>query len=702
MRARASGIEWRVLWWVLPAIVIVLFVLTGAAAVVPGVAGAASSLETVWISQPLSGAQQELGSGQAEVSGDGRVVAFASSASNLVAGDTNGTTDVFVRRVDGTGGTELVSVAPNGTQFALGAGAPAISGDGRFVVFLGNDGISDGGDGQSVDLYLRDRVAGTTERVGTGGSVQLPSISADGRTVAFFTHEAILSSDVNSNYDLYAYDRVTHTYRVVSTGVVEFSIQPALSADGTTIAYVSGQFTKGFVLATVDGSEEVSVSADGERVSVGLLSLSGDGRKVVFTGGGTNVIGDSPCADRPFDGACPDVFVYDRGSGAVELVSVDSQEVRSRRDSFSGRISADGRYVAFWSEGSLDPASPGGIYVRDLEAGTTTGWAVSTSGALVNGQTSEPSISDHGETVTFQTTATNLDSRDTAICQQLPSQLPVACVDVYARTSLAAPPPPPPAPPSGGGGGGGGGGSSGSADLGLEGYAQPVTAAVGDEVTYYLRVSDVNFGTALGVNVDVELPAGVQLVSTYAERGPGCGGVPLVCNLDWMSSDAPYASITIKTKVATPGQLTFKASVRYGAADAKPENNTVSIIVNKLVTSPFTPLVPPETTLPPTTKTGTAGPNTLRGSARADTLRGLGGNDSLYGLAGNDRLFGGSGNDRLFGGTGRDLLDGGTGNDVISARDRNRDTIRCGAGRDTVTADRIDAVARDCETVNRR
>ena len=246
--------------------------------------------------------------------------------------------------------------------------------------------------------------------------------------------------------------------------------------------------------------------------------------------------------------------------------------------------------------------------------------------------------------------------------------------------------------------------ATGAADLGLEGYAQPVTAAVGEEVTFYLRVSDVNFGIALDVNVDVELPAGLQLVSSYADRGPGCGGGPLTCNLDWLSSDAPYANITIKAKVATAGQQTFKATARYRSADPKPENNAVSIIVNRaaVVTPPPPPPPPTPATPKPLNKTGNAGANTLRGGVRGDTLRGLGGNDSLYGLAGNDRLYGGSGNDRLFGGTGRDMLDGGPGNDTISARDKTRDTIKCGAGRDTVTADRTDTVARDCERVSRR
>jgi hypothetical protein len=216
-------------------------------------------------------------------------------------------------------------------------------------------------------------------------------------------------------------------------------------------------------------------------------------------------------------------------------------------------------------------------------------------------------------------------------------------------------------------------------------------------------VTDVNLGIALGVNVDVELPAGVQLVNSYADRGPGCSGsTSLVCSLDWMTSDGPFSNITVRTKVAAPGELALKGSVRYSAADPKPENNSVTIVANRAAAPvPKTPAPAPKV-VPPSTKTGNARANTLRGSARPDTLRGLGGNDTLYGLGGNDRLFGGSGNDRLFGGLGRDVLDGGPGNDVISARDKNRDTIRCGPGSDTVTADRTDTIARDCERVTRR
>jgi Ca2+-binding RTX toxin-like protein len=112
------------------------------------------------------------------------------------------------------------------------------------------------------------------------------------------------------------------------------------------------------------------------------------------------------------------------------------------------------------------------------------------------------------------------------------------------------------------------------------------------------------------------------------------------------------------------------------------------------------PVVIPPVSPPPsgakaarrTLRTGTAGRDTLRGTNGPDGLFGLGGRDVLYGFSGADTLVGGIGADRLF---------GGAGNDTILARDRARDTIACGSGRDVVQADPSDRVARDCERVIR-
>jgi hypothetical protein len=91
-------------------------------------------------------------------------------------------------------------------------------------------------------------------------------------------------------------------------------------------------------------------------------------------------------------------------------------------------------------------------------------------------------------------------------------------------------------------------------------------------------------------------------------------------------------------------------------------------------------------------KSGTAGNDRLTGTARNDELNGRRGNDVIRGLGGHDLLIGG---------LGRDTLSGGGGQDTLQARDGRRDVVDCGPGRDIANADRVDAVAKNCEVVKR-
>jgi hypothetical protein len=98
---------------------------------------------------------------------------------------------------------------------------------------------------------------------------------------------------------------------------------------------------------------------------------------------------------------------------------------------------------------------------------------------------------------------------------------------------------------------------------------------------------------------------------------------------------------------------------------------------------------------------GDDGDDTIKGGAGDDDLSGGRGNDVLQGQAGDDVEHGDAGDDTITGGSGHDVMSGGPGNDRIKARDGRRDRITCGAGNDTVTADRSDSVARNCEHVSR-
>jgi Ca2+-binding RTX toxin-like protein len=98
---------------------------------------------------------------------------------------------------------------------------------------------------------------------------------------------------------------------------------------------------------------------------------------------------------------------------------------------------------------------------------------------------------------------------------------------------------------------------------------------------------------------------------------------------------------------------------------------------------------------------GDQGDDDLCGDQGDDHMKGGSGNDVMNGGAGNDDIEGQGGNDLLIGGKGHDVLGGGPGRDRIRARDGVRDRINCGAGDDTVRADRSDVVASNCEHVSR-
>src|SRR5262249_45043093 len=122
------------------------------------------------ISVSADGAQGNGSSFFVATSADGRYVAFESFAGNLVPGDTNGKADVFVRdRL--TGSIERVSVSSSGVQGNGASGLPSISADGRYVVFESDaDNLVPGDTNAATDVFVRDRVLGTTTRVSVSSS----------------------------------------------------------------------------------------------------------------------------------------------------------------------------------------------------------------------------------------------------------------------------------------------------------------------------------------------------------------------------------------------------------------------------------------------------------------------------------------------------------------------------------------------------
>src|SRR5438094_1790918 len=178
----------------------------------------ASAGTTERVSVDSAGNAANASSGAPAISADGRFVAFLSDATYLVPGDTNGEPDVFVHDRQ-TGTTERVSVASDGTEgnppAGAGNGKPAISAAGRFVAFDSSASNLVPGDTNRQDVFVHDRLTGTTELVsmdsvgiqGNGWSYS-PAISADGRFVAFDSSASnLVPGDTDRAGDVFVRDR---------------------------------------------------------------------------------------------------------------------------------------------------------------------------------------------------------------------------------------------------------------------------------------------------------------------------------------------------------------------------------------------------------------------------------------------------------------------------------------------------------------
>ncbi|MBI5137671.1 MAG: PD40 domain-containing protein [Nitrospirae bacterium] len=187
------------------------------------------------------------------ISADGKYVAFASLASDLVAGDTNGVADIFLRDTL-AGTTTRISVDTAGTDANGPSRAPAISADGGLVAFESDASDLVTADGNAVaDVFRRDTVSATTARVsvdtaGTdaNGPSRAPAISADGGLVAFESDASdLVTGDGNAVADVFLRDTASgtttrHSVNDLGGQANQPSRHPALSGDGTVLAFVSG------------------------------------------------------------------------------------------------------------------------------------------------------------------------------------------------------------------------------------------------------------------------------------------------------------------------------------------------------------------------------------------------------------------------------------------------------------------------------
>jgi hypothetical protein len=321
---------------------------------------------TTRVSVPSGGGLANNFSDVPAISTDGRYVVFSSRASNLAAADTNGVDDVFVHDVL-TGTTERVSVATGGAEGNGFSREGSISANGRFVAFVSaaTNLVPDDTNNQS-DVFVRDRQSATTSRVSVGpGGVQ----------GNFGAIQAVISA--NGRY------------------VAFVGSSNNLVANDTNSLLDIFRFDR-------DTSEtiRINVSTGGGQAVGGHTfrpSISADGSFVAFDTEATNMIsGDT--------NGLADVFVRDVQANTTTRVSVGPGGVQGNNVSNSPSISADGRFVSF-SSASTNFASNGhiGIFVRDRQNPATTSPVAVVDSNATQGRPIRSMISGDGAFVCFDT-----------------------------------------------------------------------------------------------------------------------------------------------------------------------------------------------------------------------------------------------------------------------------------------------------------
>lgn len=378
------------------------------------------------------------------LSDDGRYIAFVSPSAGLVPDDTNATDDIFFYDRE-TATIERVSVSSAEVQANGPSAVPTLSGDGRFIVFVSDASNLVIGDVNGFsDVFLRDRLAGTTEIVslangGTGlanghssttNAPIAPAVSDDGRFVAFMSNASNLAAtDTDTDGDVFVRDRLTNSSLHVS--VDRFggepaggSLQLAMTPDGRFVAFQSSAsdlvagdtnntgdyFVRDLELAT---TERVSIDSRGTQSTFGNNAtvtsrpgISADGRYVVFQSRATNLVaGDTN--DQS------DIFLHDRVMRTTVRVSTSSAGTQGSDESNTASISRDGRHIAFMSTApNLVAGDSNGTlldaFVADRFTGAVQLVSRSTSGSVANSSSRFGAISGDGRVVAFLSFATNL------------------------------------------------------------------------------------------------------------------------------------------------------------------------------------------------------------------------------------------------------------------------------------------------------
>ncbi|MEZ6014665.1 MAG: hypothetical protein R3F49_06105 [Planctomycetota bacterium] len=384
-----------------------------------------------------SGAGREIA-----VSDSGRFIAFTSEANNLVPGDTNGVADAFLHdRI--TGATARVSVGDQGQQGNGGCEGVTMSGDGRFVAFASlADNLVPGDANAALDVFLFDAATGTSQLVSRtaqgapgNGASSWPSMDEDGVAVAFQSAATdLVSGDANGRIDIFLYRPSTGVVTLVSRATSGApsngdSVTPDLSADATHVAFATASTT--FDPSDPNGLSDIYVRdlAQGTTTRIGNASGGYDGALLLpaISSGGRFVAFESPATNLAAGVASgfTNIYRYDRQSGVMLAVNRATDGSLANQTSSECDIAADGAWVTFKTNatnlgaGALSNST--NVYVRRVDQGWTEVCSLSDDEELLNAASFKPAVSGDGRFVAFRTGASNVVS------------IPGTSTDVYLR-----------------------------------------------------------------------------------------------------------------------------------------------------------------------------------------------------------------------------------------------------------------------------
>ncbi len=545
------------------------FVVLGAAA---EAAAAPAPGFTELVSASSAGVQGNQDSERPAISADGRFVAFASFSDNLVPGDTNGTTDIFVRdRVTGT--TERVSVSSAGRQadgpsgLINGMAGPSISADGRYVAFDSEATNLVRGDTNSADdVFVRDRLLGTTERVSvaTGGAQAggvNGAISDDGTRVAFSSSaDNLVPGDTNFAEDVFVHDRVSGATVRVSTATDgtqgdNQSFEPSLDGNGHVVAFTSA--ASNLVANDNDGTfdvfvhdldtgvtEPISVSPDsGVTNHGGQPNISANGRFVVFDTQARDLFPDA-------NGPVQDVVLFDRTTHSYQVESVNDAGQQGNDNSSNPFVSDDGRYVAFTSFASNlvgdDTNFRDDVFVHDRQLGITYRVSVGSNGQQGDLDSIASAIDADGQVVAFWSDSATLVPE---------SGQSFFAYDAFVRDARPA------------------------ANLALTLADSPDPATVRGDLTYAATISNNGPAAATGVTLVADLPADATFVSASGAActrgGKGKTDGTLTCSVGSLAAGAS-TSVTILVQPSRAGTLIVMAKAFADQPDPNRGDNSAT------------------------------------------------------------------------------------------------------------------------------